>query len=145
MGALDSLRIREVGLLESHQRRFMDYGRACKDLLDMCKLFAGPQLSEKVLISDMAERYMAIEQKNYDLTRNEAHLCHIKIAQEYHMKRFMPKYELKNLLRPLEEFDFEKAKMFLIDKPAIYETISPRILIEVLGELKDEIYHNDSK
>jgi hypothetical protein len=133
MATFRELKERELGLLNSHNSRFIEYGIACKDILQKCKNYAGPRLSENILITEMAEKYANQEKTYYDLTKNEKHRLHIKIASEYYFKEYLTFNELHKILETEDRvLSFNEAKNILIKNQSIYNRIQPKILIDVL-------------
>ena len=131
---LKDLKEREVGFLGSYQSRYMEYGRACRDILQMCKEYAGPKVSEPILIAEMAEKYALQEKNMYKLTKNEKHRIHIKIASEYYLKDFATFNELlKSLSKYNRILNFEESKILLKENaPALYYKTKTSTLQEVL-------------
>jgi hypothetical protein len=137
MATFRELKEREVGLLNSHNSRFKEYGIACRDILRMCLSNALPRLSENVLITEMAEQYAAQEKHYYNLTKNEKHRLHIKIASEYYFKEFLAFDELHKILDQEDRIlTFEEARMILAKDQETFNRIQPRTLIDVLEFIK---------
>jgi hypothetical protein len=137
MSTFRELKEREIGLLNSHNSRFIEYGIACRDILRMCLSYAKPTLSENILITEMAEKYANQEKVYYELTKNEKHRLHIKIASEYYFKEFLTFNELYKILEKEERIlSFEEAKDILIKDQPIYNRIQPKILTDVLEFIK---------
>jgi hypothetical protein len=133
MATLQELKEREVGFLNSHNSRYIEYGKACKDILNKCKNYAGSKLSENILITEMAEEYANQEKKYYALTKNEVHRLHIKLASEYYFKDFLTFNEIYKLLEKEERIlSFEEAKNILIKDQEKFNRIQPKILKNVL-------------
>jgi len=135
---LKELKHREVNFLNSHKDRFEEYGRAYRDILKMCEEYAGPKLSEEILISDMANEYAEIENKRYLLTKNEKHLMHIKIANELSLSDQVSFNEVYKFLNRFSyNMDFNKAKEILLHTK-VYKKVNPKTLIDVLNKINEE-------
>jgi hypothetical protein len=130
---LQDLKEREKGLLNSHNSRFIEYGKACKEILNLCSSFAGPRLSEQMLIADMAEKYANKEKELFDLTKNENHRLHIKVASEYYLKELVPFDRLYNqLAQETRVLTFEEAKLILAKDPELFVKVKTKTLVDVL-------------
>jgi hypothetical protein len=137
MTTLQELKEREIGLLNSHNSRYIEYGKACKEILDMCNSYSKFRLSEQVLISDMAEKYAQKEKKLYDLTNNEKYRLHIKLASEYYLKNFISFDELYNILSQEERIlTFEEAKNIILQSPEVFIKVKTNTLLEVLKKIE---------
>ena len=129
---LQELKQREISLLNTGRNRYIEYGKALAEIRQLAENFAGPKLSEDVLVSSVAELYIEKEKKLYDLTKNEDHLLRIKAASELYKKSFMSFDKLYDYLSKYKRtMQFEEAKDILRDTP-FYKDIDPKTLIDVL-------------
>jgi len=135
---LKDLKLREASLLNSHRNNFEEYGKALKDIIKMCEQYGGPRLSETMLISDMAYKFIEREQSIFELTKNENCKLRIKAASELCKYNYMPFEKLYEFLNNQPyTFTYEEACDFL-KQQTFYEKVHPEILLEVINKLKEE-------
>jgi len=145
---LEQLKHREIGLLNTHKTRFEEYGKAYQKIREMCEVYAGPRVSEEMLISDMAYKYVEEEKRLFDLTKNEKYKLHIKAASELFRKECV---SFKDILKVLEKYNriinYEEARNILRNE-SFYAKINPDTLIDVLHFIekreKNEIPDNNT-
>ena len=128
---LNELKTRERGLLISNRSSLEEYGKAYAELRSLCEEYAGPKLSEDMLISDMAEKYISKEKRLFEITGNEKHRKHIKIASELLKRETASHAEVSKIIAN-RKVNFEEARNIL-RKTRIYKKVKPNTLREVLN------------
>jgi len=129
---LQELKIRELGLLNTHRDRYVEYGVAYTDIRKICENFSGPKLSDGILISEIAQQYALKEKKLYDLTKDKKHLMHIKAASELFKKEFVSFNVLFDFFsKQKRNIKFEEAK-HLLSQTSFYDRVNPQTLVDVL-------------
>jgi hypothetical protein len=143
---LQQLKTQEKGLLDTHQSHFIEYGRAYRDIHEMCNDWGGHKLSEEVLISDMAYKYVEHEKRLFDLTKKEEHKLHIKAASELYKKNYVTYNKIHELLIKFNRLlEFSEAKDYLSKNyPAIYVNTMPETLERVLTDLNGREYETNT-
>jgi hypothetical protein len=129
---LVELKERGLGLLRLCRDRCEEYGKAYIEILKMCDNYAGPKLSDQILISDIAHKYAAKQESNYILTKQDIYLQRIKAASELYISERVSFDDVHKILYPYKrKMEFEEAKEILRETH-FYNNIGPDTLIEVL-------------
>lgn len=129
---LKELKAREIGLLNSHKEKLIEYGKAFIEIRKMCKNYSGKILSENMLISDIAQEYIKKEKELFNLTKNNNHLIHIKAASELYQKNTVIFDKIFLLLNKYHTLDWELAKN-IVKQTSYYDKIKPSTLQDVLN------------
>lgn len=134
---LKDLRRLEEAYFTSEKANLREYAKAYKEIYTKCKKYAGPWLSDDILISDMALKY--IEEQSYDMqliSDNEDIRWRIKGASKLIVKNYASKSDVENLIKKLSPLprSFEEARIML-EKSYLYNKIKPETLSAVLSEL----------
>ena len=134
---LKDLRRLEEAYFTSEKANLREYAKAYKEIYTKCKKYAGPWLSDDILISDMALKY--IEEQNHDMqliSDNEDIRWRIKGASKLIVKNYASKSDVENLIKKLSPLprSFEEARIML-EKSYLYNKIKPETLSAVLSEL----------
>jgi hypothetical protein len=129
---LPELKERGLELLRTCRDRLEEYGRAFNEIWKMCNNYAGPKLSDSILISDIAYSYVEKERSLYNLTKNEKHLMHIKAANELYITERISFDDIHKVLDKYKrKIDFDEAKEILKQED-FYNSIHPDTLNDVL-------------
>ncbi|MBR6610657.1 MAG: hypothetical protein IKK93_00225 [Campylobacter sp.] len=134
---LKDLRQLEEAYFTSEKANLREYAKAYKEIYTKCKKYAGPWLSDDILISDMALKY--IEEQSHDMqliSDNEDIRWRIKGASKLIVKNYASKSDVENLIKKLSPLprSFEEARIML-EKSYLYNKIKPETLSAVLSEL----------
>ena len=133
---LKDLRRLEEAYFTSEKANLREYAKAYKEIYTKCKKYAGPWLSDDILISDMALKY--IEEQSHDMqliSDNDGIRWRIKGASKLIVKNYASKSDVENLIKKLSPLprSFEEARIML-EKSYLYSKIKPETLSAVLSE-----------
>lgn len=133
---LKELKKLESAYFTSEKANLREYAKAYKEIYTKCKRFSGLWLSDEMLISDMAKKYIQEQMHDIQLVSNDSDLRQrIKGASKLIIKNYATKEEVLAVIKRLDipPRSFEEARTML-EKSYLYNKIKPETLSAVLSE-----------
>lgn len=133
---LKELKKLESAYFTSEKSNLREYAKAYKEIYAKCKKYSGLWLSDDILISDMAKKYIQEQMHDMQLVSNESDLRQrIKGASKLIVKNYATKEEVLAIVKRLDipPKSFEEARTML-EKNYLYNKIKPETLSAVLSE-----------
>ena len=133
---LKELKKLESAYFTSEKSNLREYAKAYKEIYIKCKRYSGLWLSDEMLISDMAKKYIQEQMHDMQLVSNDSDLRQrIKGASKLIIKNYATKEEVLAVVKRLDvpPRNFEEARTML-EKSYLYNKIKPETLSAVLSE-----------
>lgn len=133
---LKELKKLESAYFTSEKSNLREYAKAYKEIYIKCKRYSGLWLSDEMLISDMAKKYIQEQMHDMQLISNDSDLRQrIKGASKLIIKNYATKEEVLAVIKRLDvpPRNFEEARTML-EKSYLYNKIKPETLSAVLSE-----------
>lgn len=133
---LKELKKLESAYFTSEKSNLREYAKAYKEIYIKCKKYSGLWLSDAILISDMAKKYIQEQMHDMQLISNDSDLRQrIKGASKLIIKNYATKEEVLAVIKRLDVSprSFEEARTML-EKSYLYNKIKPETLSAVLSE-----------
>ena len=133
---LKELKKLESAYFMSEKSNLREYAKAYKEIYIKCKKYSGLWLSDEILISDMAKKYIQEQKHDMQLISNDSDLRQrIKGASKLIIKNYATKEEVLAVIKRLDvpPRSFEEARTML-KKSYLYNKIKPETLSAVLSE-----------
>ena len=133
---LKELKKLESAYFTSEKSNLREYAKAYKEIYAKCKKYSGLWLSDEMLISDMAKKYIQEQMHDMQLISNDSDLRQrIKGASKLIIKNYATKEEVLAVIKRLDipPRNFEEARTML-EKSYLYNKIKPETLSAVLSE-----------
>lgn len=133
---LKELKKLESTYFTSEKSNLREYAKAYKEIYTKCKRYSGLWLSDEMLISDMAKKYIQEQMHDMQLISNDSDLRQrIKGASKLIIKNYATKEEVLAVIKRLDvpPKNFEEARTML-EKSYLYNKIKPETLSAVLSE-----------
>lgn len=133
---LKELKKLESAYFTSEKSNLREYAKAYKEIYAKCKKYSGLWLSDDILISDMAKKYIQEQMHDMQLVSNDSDLRQrIKGASKLIVKNYATKEEVLAIVKRLDipPKSFEEARTML-EKNYLYNKIKPETLSAVLSE-----------
>jgi len=133
---LKELKKLESAYFTSEKSNLREYAKAYKEIYTKCKRYSGLWLSDEMLISDMAKKYIQEQMHDMQLISNDSDLRQrIKGASKLIIKNYATKEEVLAVIKRLDvpPRNFEEARTML-EKSYLYNKIKPETLSAVLSE-----------
>lgn len=133
---LKELKKLESAYFTSEKSNLREYAKAYKEIYTKCKRYSGLWLSDEMLISDMAKKYIQEQMHDMQLISNDSDLRQrIKGASKLIIKNYATKEEVLAVVKRLDipPRNFEEARTML-EKSYLYNKIKPETLSAVLSE-----------
>ena len=133
---LKELKKLESAYFTSEKSNLREYAKAYKEIYTKCKRYSGLWLSDEMLISDMAKKYIQEQMHDMQLISNDSDLRQrIKGASKLIIKNYATKEEVLAVVKRLDvpPRNFEEARTML-EKSYLYNKIKPETLSVVLSE-----------
>ena len=133
---LKELKKLESAYFTSEKANLREYAKAYKEIYIKCKRYSGLWLSDEILISDMAKKYIQEQMHDMQLISNDSDLRQrIKGASKLIIKNYATKEEVLAVVKRLDvpPRNFEEARTML-EKSYLYNKIKPETLSAVLSE-----------
>lgn len=133
---LKELKKLESVYFTSEKSNLREYAKAYKEIYTKCKRYSGLWLSDEMLISDMAKKYIQEQMHDMQLISNDSDLRQrIKGASKLIIKNYATKEEVLAVVKRLDvpPRNFEEARTML-EKSYLYNKIKPETLSAVLSE-----------
>lgn len=133
---LKELKKLESAYFTSEKSNLREYAKAYKEIYAKCKKYSGLWLSDDILISDMAKKYIQEQIYDMQLVSNDSDLRQrIKGASKLIVKNYATKEEVLAIVKRLDipPKSFEEARTML-EKNYLYNKIKPETLFAVLSE-----------
>ena len=133
---LKELKKLESAYFTSEKSNLREYAKAYKEIYIKCKKYSGLWLSDEILISDMAKKYIQEQMHDIQLISNDSDLRQrIKGASKLIIKNYATKEEVLAVIKRLDvpPRSFEEARTML-KKSYLYNKIKPETLSAVLSE-----------
>ena len=135
---LKELKKLESAYFTSEKSNLREYAKAYKEIYTKCKKYSGLWLSDEILISDMAKKYIQEQMRDMQLMDNSDLRQRIKGASKLIVKNYATKEEVLAVVKSLNvpPRSFEEARTML-EKSYLYNKIKPETLSAVLSEYLD--------
>lgn len=136
---LKELKKLESAYFTSEKSNLREYAKAYKEIYIKCKKYSGLWLSDEILISDMAKKYIQEQMRDMQLISDNSDLRQrIKGASKLIIKNYATKEEVLAIVKRLDVLpkSFEEARTML-EKSYLYNKIKPETLSAVLSEYLD--------
>ncbi|WP_291631195.1 hypothetical protein [Clostridium sp.] len=136
---LKELKKLESAYFTSEKSNLREYAKAYKEIYIKCKKYSGLWLSDEILISDMAKKYIQEQMRDMQLISDNSDLRQrIKGASKLIIKNYATKEEVLAVVKKLDvpPKSFEEARTML-EKSYLYNKIKPETLSAVLSEYLD--------
>lgn len=133
---LKELKKLESAYFTSEKSNLREYAKVYKEIYTKCKRYSGLWLSDEMLISDMAKKYIQEQMHDMQLISNDSDLRQrIKGASKLIIKNYATKEEVLAVVKRLDvpPRNFEEARTML-EKSYLYNKIKPETLSAVLSE-----------
>ena len=133
---LKDLKRLESAYFTSEKANLREYAKAYKDIYIKCKKYSGLWLSDDILISDMAMKYIQEQKHDMNLILDDDKIRQrIKGASKLIIKNYATKEEVLAVIKRLDvpPRSFEEARTML-EKSYLYNKIKPETLSAVLSE-----------
>lgn len=133
---LKELKKLESAYFTSEKSNLREYAKAYKEIYIKCKKYSGLWLSDEILISDMAKKYIQEQMRDMQLISDNSDLRQrIKGASKLIIKNYATKEEVLAVVKRLDvqPKSFEEARTML-EKSYLYNKIKPETLSAVLSE-----------
>ena len=133
---LKELKKLESAYFTSEKSNLREYAKAYKEIYTKCKKYSGLWLSDEILISDMAKKYIQEQMHDMQLILDNSDLRQrIKCASKLIIKNYATKEEVLAVVKKLDvpPKSFEEARTML-EKSYLYNKIKPETLSAVLSE-----------
>ena len=133
---LKELKKLESAYFTSEKSNLREYAKAYKEIYTKCKRYSGLWLSDEMLISDMAKKYIQEQMHDMQLISDNSDLRQrIKGASKLIIKNYATKEEVLAVVKRLDvpPRNFEEARTML-EKSYLYNKIKPETLSAVLSE-----------
>lgn len=133
---LKELKKLESAYFTSEKSNLREYAKAYKEIYTKCKKYSGLWLSDEILISDMAKKYIQEQMHDIQLISDNLDLRQrIKGASKLIVKNYATKEEVLAVVKRLDiqPKNFEEARTML-EKSYLYNKIKPETLSAVLSE-----------
>ena len=133
---LKDLKRLESAYFTSEKANLREYAKAYKDIYTKCKKYSGLWLSDDILISDMAMKYIQEQKRDMNFISDDDKIRQrIKGASKLIIKNYATKEEVLAVVKRLDvpPRSFEEARTML-EKSYLYNKIKPETLSAVLSE-----------
>ena len=133
---LKELKKLESAYFTSEKSNLREYAKAYKEIYTKCRRYSGLWLSDEMLISDMAKKYIQEQMRDMQLILDNSDLRQrIKGASKLIIKNYATKEEVLSVVKRLDvpPRNFEEARTML-EKSYLYNKIKPETLSAVLSE-----------
>lgn len=140
---IDELKRQEPKLLSSSISRLKQYGLAYKEIIRKAKQFSGLWLSDEMLLSEIAKKFIDSEKKESQFAKDKS-TYEARIAAAAQLVRndvlsYDSTYKaIESLDLTKNDLEFEKVRE-LIKNKYYYPKISPAVLSSVIEDLKRQL------
>lgn len=129
----------EGRMLSSGRESLFKQGLGLRDIIKMYKEFHGFYLSEEMLLSDLAKKYIKSQMQEFKYGRNDTYKYRIKGASRLVISSVATPSEVYEVLNEAikEPCTLEQARD-LVRLSYLYTKMAPEIFINVYNQIKEE-------